>query len=70
MTYAVIYAQNGEFVADFDSQDEAVEALRDYVADHPSVTDQVGLMEFDDDGRPAGEFVPASALASEHEQYA
>ena len=70
MTYAVIYAQNGELVADFDSQDEAVEALREYVADNPSAGDQVGLMEFDDYGQPASEFVPASTLASEHEQYA
>ena len=70
MTHAIIYAQNGDFIADFDSHDEAVEALREYVAEHPSVIDQVGLMEFDDSGRPAGEFMPASALASEHEQYA
>ncbi len=68
MTYAVIYAQNGEFIADFDSHDEAVEALCEYVAEHPSVSEQVGLMEFDDSGHPAGEFVPASAFASEREQ--
>jgi hypothetical protein len=70
MTYAVVYAQNGELVADFDSQGEAVEALRDYIADYPSVSEQVGLMVFDDEGHPAGEFVPASALTAEHEQYA
>ena len=70
MSYAILYAQNGEFVADFDSRDEAVDALREYVVEHPSVSDQVGLMEIDDTGHPAGEFVPASALAREHEQYA
>ena len=70
MSYAILYAQNGEFVADFDSHDEAVGALREYVAEHPSVSEQVGLMEFDDAGHPVGEFMPASALASEHEHYA
>ena len=70
MTYAVMYAQNGELIADFESHDVAVEALRQYVAEHPSVIDQVGLMEFDDSGHPAGEFVPASAVASERAQYA
>ena len=70
MSYAILYAQNGEIIADFDSHDEAVAALREYVAEHASVIDQVGLIEFDDYGHPSGEFVPASALASEHEQYA
>lgn len=70
MTYAIMHAQNGELIADFDSHDEAVEALREYVAEYPSVIDQVGLVEFDDSGHPAGEFVPASALASGREQYA
>jgi hypothetical protein len=66
MSYAVIYAQNGEFIADFDSHDEAVEALRAFVGEHPSVIDEVGLIEFDEGGHPVGEFVPASA----HEQFA
>ena len=70
MSYAILYAQNGDFVADFDSHDEAIGALRVYVAEHPSVSEQVGLMEFDDAGHPVGEFVSASALASGHEQYA
>lgn len=70
MTYAIVFAQNGEFVADFESRDDAVEALREYVAEYPSVSDQVGLMEFDNSGHPVSEFVLARALASEHERYA
>lgn len=70
MTFAVIHTQNGDLIADFDSHDEAVDALREYVVEHPSVSDQVGLMEFDDGGRPVGEFVPASTFASGYEQYA
>jgi hypothetical protein len=62
MTFAVIYVENGDLVADFDSEDEALEALRGYVADSPSISDRVGLMAFDDYGRPASTFQPASSL--------
>jgi hypothetical protein len=70
MTYAVLYARNGDFIADFDSQEEAVEALRDFVSDHPSVSEQVGIMAFDEDGHPASSFTPASALQAHRQQYA
>ena len=62
MTYAVIYAENGELVADFDSEDAARDALREYVAEYPSVSERVGLMAFDDDGHATSDFVSASAL--------
>ena len=29
MTYAIVYIENGDFVADYDSEDEAVIALRE-----------------------------------------
>jgi hypothetical protein len=43
---------------------------RSHSSPHDEAVEQVGLMEFDDAGYPADEFVPASALASEREQYA
>lgn len=66
MTYAILYAENGDFVADFDSHDEAQHALEEFVAEHHEVRESVGLMAFDDDGLPASDFLPATvALAGE-----
>jgi hypothetical protein len=62
MTFAVVYIENGDFVADFASEEEAIDALRDFVAESPSISNRVGLMAFDDHGYPAGEFQPASSF--------
>ncbi len=64
MTFAIVYIDNGDFVADFDSQDEAVVALREFVGEHPSLAERVGLLAFDDSGSAVGDFRPASAVAA------
>jgi hypothetical protein len=56
MTYAIVYVENGDFVADFETRDEARAALRKFVVEHPDTHEQVGLMAFDDDGHPASDF--------------
>lgn len=61
MPYAILYIENGDFVADFDSVDEARTALRDFLADQPAVRDRVGILEFDADGQPVGELQTADA---------
>jgi len=65
MTYAILYVENGDVVADFDTQDEARTALHEYISEHPSVRDRVGLLAFDEHGAPVGEFQSASQLEAQ-----
>ena len=62
MTYAILFIENGDFVADFDSEEAARAALHDFVAENPSIRDRVGLLAFDDDGLPVGEPLAANEL--------
>ena len=66
MTYAILYRENGDFVADYGSKHEAEAAMRAFVAEFPDTVDHVGLMPFDEAGMPAGEFVPGTSYATEH----
>jgi hypothetical protein len=59
MTYAIVYIEHGDVVADFDDYVEARTALSEFVSEHPEVLDRVGILPFDDDGVP-GEFEPAA----------
>ena len=59
MTYAILYIENGDLVADFDSEDDARTAPHEFVTENPSVRNRVGLLAFDDDGQPVGEFQSA-----------
>jgi predicted Zn-dependent protease len=65
MTYAVIYAENADLIADYASRDEAEHALADICRDDPGARNRIGLMPFDDDGMPAGDFEPAEKLLRE-----
>lgn len=65
MTYAILYIENGDFIADFDDEDEARNALHDLVTEQPSVQDRVGLLAFGDDGLPVGEIVSARAVEAQ-----
>jgi hypothetical protein len=62
MTYAILYIENGDFVADFDSEDAARAALHDFLLDDPTVRDRVGLLAFRDDGLPVGDPLSANEL--------
>ncbi|MGP0038384.1 MAG: hypothetical protein ACLP4R_28045 [Solirubrobacteraceae bacterium] len=58
MTYAVVYIEHGDLVADFDDYEEARSALAEFVSEHPEVLHRVGILPFED-GVP-GEFEPAA----------
>ena len=65
MTYAILYIENGDLIADFDDQDEARHALHEFVADNPSVRDRVGLLAFDDAGQPVGDLRSIAELEAQ-----
>jgi hypothetical protein len=59
--FAVIYAENAEVVATYDSEQEASSKLAAFVADHPKLQDEIGLRQYDN-GRPVGDWMPASEV--------
>jgi hypothetical protein len=59
MVYAVVYAENGDVVATYDSQAEAVRDLKEFVAGNPRLQDEMGLRPYEN-GVPAGDFKSAS----------
>lgn len=58
MTYAMIYAENGDIIGIYPSRDEAIRRLADFVERHPEVQDEVGLRSYEG-GRPAGAYEAA-----------
>jgi hypothetical protein len=52
MTYALVYKDSGDFIADFESLDRARSAAQDLLEGRPSMREHIGLMEFDDAGHP------------------
>jgi hypothetical protein len=50
--FAVIYAENAEVVATYDSEHEASSKLAQFVADHPEIQGQIVLQQYHN-GRPA-----------------
>lgn len=61
MTYAIVYVEHGDLVADFDDYEEARSALASFVSEHPEVLHRVGIVPFDEGGVP-GEFEPAAVV--------
>ena len=55
MTYAVVYAANGDIIGTYGSRDEAVRKLAAFVSEHREVQDEVGLRPYVN-GRPAGAY--------------
>jgi hypothetical protein len=64
MVFAVIYAENADIVATYESRDEAESELEGFVRDNPSLQDDIGLRRYEN-GRPAGEFEPASVVLAD-----
>jgi hypothetical protein len=62
MTFAIVYIEHGDLVADFEDREEAYAALEEFVKAHPEVAHRVGLLAFDDEGMPAGEYESAAEL--------
>lgn len=59
VTYAIVYVEHGDLVADFEDYEAARSALSEFVSEHPEVLHRVGILPFDEDGVP-GEFEPAA----------
>ena len=59
MTYAIVYVEHGDLVADFEDYEAACYALSQFVSEHPEVLHRVGILPFDENGVP-GEFEPAA----------
>jgi hypothetical protein len=60
MTYGV-FSSAGNLIAWCDSQDAALEALRDLVDEEPEAADDVAAIPVTETGRPCGEAILASA---------
>jgi hypothetical protein len=62
MVYAMLYAENADIVGTYDSFEAAASDLAEFVNAHPGVQDEIGLRRYAD-GKPVGEFMPASEVA-------
>lgn len=65
MTYAMVYAENGDVIGTYGSRDEAVRKLAAFVSEHREVQDEVGLRPYEN-GRPAGVYEPAVEVLGDH----
>jgi hypothetical protein len=59
MTYAMVYAENGDIVGTYASREDAVRRLETFVELHPEVQDEIGLRPYEA-GRPVGAYEPAT----------
>lgn len=64
MTFAMLYAENGDIVGTYASRDAAMSDLVAFVRKHPELQDDIGLRPYEN-GSPAGEFQSASVLVGE-----
>jgi hypothetical protein len=61
MTHGV-FTSTGNVVAWFDSEDEAVAALSELVADELEAADEIAAIPFDDDGHACGPAIMGSTV--------
>jgi hypothetical protein len=61
MTYAMVYAENGDIIGTYGSREEAIRELEFFIDRHPGVQDEVGLRPYQS-GRPAGAYESAVDL--------
>jgi hypothetical protein len=64
MVWAVVFIENADIVATYDSRAAAEGTLAKYIGAHPHMVDDVGLRPYED-GRPAGEWEPASDVLAD-----
>ena len=57
-----IFTSTGNVVAWFDTEDEALAALSELVADEPEAADEVAAIPFDEEGRSCGPAIKGSTL--------
>jgi hypothetical protein len=58
MTYAMVYAENGDVVGTYASREDAVERLAAFIELHPEIQDDIGLRAYEQ-GLPTGPYEPA-----------
>ena len=66
-TIAMLYAENGDIVATYDSFPEAVKDLMDFLGENPRLQDDIGLRVYKD-GKPLSRFLPASAVVESSQE--
>jgi hypothetical protein len=62
--FAVVHTENWDVIRTYKSRSEAVEHLAAIVDEEPRLSEDVGIRPFDN-GRPAGDFEPASEVLGE-----
>jgi len=65
MTYAMVYAENGDVVGFYGSREDAIDKLTAFVELHPEFQDEIGLRPYDG-GRPAGPYESAVEVLGDH----
>ena len=61
MTYAMVYAENGDVVGMYTSRKDALERLAAFIELHPEIQDDIGLRPYEG-GLPAGPYEAAVDL--------
>ena len=64
MVFAVVYAENGDVVATYDSRADAERDLAAFVGRDPGLQHEIGLRPYEG-GRPVGAFAPASEVLAD-----
>lgn len=62
MTFDIVYAENGDILAECDSHDDARHALARIVDEKPHLLARIGILPINAEGEPAGDFEPAASL--------
>ena len=61
MAYALLYVDNASVLRTYDTLDAASDALNAFVEEHPDVRDEVALLELDERGHGAGDYIFAES---------
>ena len=59
--YYALFDSTGNLIESFTDEQEAREALDELAHDNPDSADELALLAYDDDGRPVGRAITASA---------
>ena len=65
-----IFTSTGNVVAWYDSEDEALAALSDLVAEEPEAADEIAAIPFDDEGHANGPAIKGSTVLSKRADFA
>jgi hypothetical protein len=68
--YGIFSLESGNALEWFDSDDDAIDALKRLVAEEPEAVEAVGVMEFDDAGHPTWSLFGAQLVQALNTTYA